>query len=148
MDKRSKEWKQMSAEDKKAYTEGLKNSKKSKGLGDTIEKITKATGIKTVVTALFGEDCGCEERKIKLNKIFRYQNKVECLEESEFIYLKDFFTRVKEVIHRNDQTKTLIIYNRVFNENRKASSCSSCWQSIINKLKILYYEYEIEEGES
>ena len=33
---------------------------KSKGLGDTIEKITKATGIKKVIEKVTGEkDCGC-----------------------------------------------------------------------------------------
>lgn len=46
---------------------------KSKGLGDTIEKITKATGIKKVVDALPG-DCGCNKRKEALNKAFPYKN--------------------------------------------------------------------------
>ena len=48
---------------------------KSKGLGDTIEKITKATGIKKVVNAVnkvTGKDCGCNKRKQTLNKIFPY----------------------------------------------------------------------------
>lgn len=43
---------------------------KSKGLGDTIEKITMITGIKKVVDTISeatGTDCGCEERKAKLN---------------------------------------------------------------------------------
>ena len=44
----------------------------SKGLGDTIEKITTVTGIKSVVKRVFGKDCGCEERKTKLNKIINY----------------------------------------------------------------------------
>ncbi len=51
---------------------------KSKGLGDTIEKITKATGIKTVVdkvSKVTGKDCGCGKRKEKLNKIFPYYYK-------------------------------------------------------------------------
>ncbi len=51
---------------------------KSKGLGDTIEKITKATGIKKVVEAVSeatGKDCGCGERKDTLNRVFPYQNK-------------------------------------------------------------------------
>ena len=42
-------------------------------LGDTIEKITEATGIKAVVekaSEITGKDCGCEERKEKLNKLF------------------------------------------------------------------------------
>ena len=48
---------------------------KSKGLGDTVEKITKATGIKKVVDTVSkatGKDCGCNARKNKLNKIFPY----------------------------------------------------------------------------
>lgn len=43
---------------------------KSKGLGDTIEKITIATGIKTVVDTISeatGKDCGCSKRKERLN---------------------------------------------------------------------------------
>ena len=53
---------------------------KSKGLGDTVEKITKATGVKSLVeyvTAdiLKSDDCGCEKRKTKLNKMFPYKNK-------------------------------------------------------------------------
>jgi len=49
--------------------------KKSKGLGDTIEKITKATGIKKVVDKVSkaaGKDCGCAKRKETLNRFFPY----------------------------------------------------------------------------
>ena len=46
----------------------------SKGLGDTIEKVTVAIGIKPVVERVFGKDCGCEERKEKLNKLIPYKN--------------------------------------------------------------------------
>ena len=49
---------------------------KSKGLGDSIEKITKATGIKALVEKYTRPrgGCGCEKRKDKLNKIFPYKN--------------------------------------------------------------------------
>lgn len=43
---------------------------KSKGLGDTIEKITAATGIKYAVETVAkatGKDCGCGARKDALN---------------------------------------------------------------------------------
>ena len=43
---------------------------KSKGLGDSIEKFTKATGIKKVVdtvSKIVKKDCGCGERKNTLN---------------------------------------------------------------------------------
>ena len=46
---------------------------KSKGLGDDIAKITKATGIKAIVdkvSEVTGVPCGCDERQEKLNKWF------------------------------------------------------------------------------
>jgi hypothetical protein len=52
---------------------------KSKGLGDSIEKFTTATGIKKVVETVAkatGKDCGCKKRKDALNRAFPYkQNK-------------------------------------------------------------------------
>ena len=52
--------------------------KKSKGLGDTIAKITKATGIKKVVDTVaktVNKDCGCDKRQDTLNRLFPYNNK-------------------------------------------------------------------------
>jgi len=49
---------------------------KSRGLGDTIEKITKATGIKSIVEGaarVVKKDCGCGKRKDTLNKMFPYK---------------------------------------------------------------------------
>jgi|TARA_R110001606_G_scaffold388706_1_gene554258 hypothetical protein len=48
---------------------------KSKGLGDTIEKVTKATGIKKVVETVSkatGKPCGCNQRRDSLNRMFPY----------------------------------------------------------------------------
>tara|TARA_B110000977_G_scaffold198219_1_gene282572 strand:- start:236 stop:628 length:393 start_codon:yes stop_codon:yes gene_type:complete len=51
--------------------------KNSKGLGDTIAKITNATGIDKLaesVAKLAGqEDCGCNSRREKLNNLFPYK---------------------------------------------------------------------------
>ena len=50
-------------------------NKKSKGLGDSIEKFTKATGIKRFVNKIAkatGKDCGCNKRKDTLNRFFPY----------------------------------------------------------------------------
>jgi len=47
----------------------------SKGLGDTIEKITTTTGIKTVVDKVsegLNIPCGCQKRKEALNNMFPY----------------------------------------------------------------------------
>jgi hypothetical protein len=49
---------------------------KSKGLGDTIEKITKVTGIKKVVETVAkaaDKDCGCSKRRDALNRAFPYK---------------------------------------------------------------------------
>ena len=49
----------------------------SKGLGDTIEKFTKYTGIKSLAQmtakAVGKSDCGCNKRKKTLNKMFPYK---------------------------------------------------------------------------
>lgn len=49
----------------------------SRGLGDTVAKITEATGIKKVVDTIAeatGTDCGCSKRQEKLNEMFPYNN--------------------------------------------------------------------------
>ncbi len=45
----------------------------SKGLGDSIEKFTTATGIKKLADKIPG-GCGCKARKEKLNQMFPYKN--------------------------------------------------------------------------
>lgn len=50
--------------------------RKSRGLGDTIAKVTEATGIKKavkVVATILDADCGCDKRQEKLNKRFPYK---------------------------------------------------------------------------
>jgi hypothetical protein len=50
---------------------------KSKGLGDSIEKFTKRTGIKSLANMTFKaagiKDCGCAKRKRWLNQQFPYK---------------------------------------------------------------------------
>jgi hypothetical protein len=52
---------------------------KSRGIGDSIEKITRATGLKSlteIATSAMGiEDCGCDKRKEWLNNQFPYKTK-------------------------------------------------------------------------
>jgi hypothetical protein len=56
----------------------MEKKTKSKGLGDTIEKFTRAFGLDKLakkVAKLFGkEDCGCTRRRDKLNEILPYKN--------------------------------------------------------------------------
>jgi hypothetical protein len=58
---------------------GTSNKTKSKGLGDTIAKITNTFRIDKLVeevTEKIGkEDCGCKKRQEKLNDMFPYRGK-------------------------------------------------------------------------
>lgn len=52
--------------------------KRSKGLGDTISKITHSLKIDKVAEAVAklagAEGCGCDKRKEYLNELFPYEN--------------------------------------------------------------------------
>jgi hypothetical protein len=126
----------------KAYKEWKKNhSKASKGIGDTVAKITKATGIDKAVKFIAGEDCGCEERKEVLNHIFPYQKPL-CLTEDEFDFLQMTFEIDKRTVLPNTQQHLLNIYNRVFKDNREMTNCSSCFlNGVYKKLERVYKEY-------
>jgi len=134
LDKRSKEYKE--------YISSIPNDNISKGVGDTVEKILTKTGIKSLVHLVFGPDCGCDQRKEKLNKMFPY--KVECLTEEEYMYLDELFKRLSSTILKSDQDIIIPMYNRIFNTKQKPTQCSTCWRNIIESLKKLYITYKEE----
>jgi len=111
---------------------------KSKGLGDTIEKITTATGIKAAVKAVVGEDCGCDERRDKLNKIFPYSRQPECLTQEEITYLSSGVLR-KNTLNHDQRLKIAEIHARVFNHKYDVPcTCSpKIWMQWIRELKEL-----------
>lgn len=119
-----------------------RSRRRSKGIGDTVEKITEATGIKKVVemfTEATGIDCGCDERKEKLNKLFPYR-KPECLTADEYQFLGPIFN--KSQIRPEEQGKINEIYNRVFHDKVKQTGCAPCLSTRINELHQVYDTYE------
>jgi hypothetical protein len=118
-----------------------KHSLESKGLGDTIQKITKATGIEKAVKFIAGEDCGCDARQEKLNKLFP-SNKPKCLEEDEYNLLADAVESKKNRFTGDEQKQFINIFERVF--NTKVVGCSSCAfkSTVYNKLEQLYKNYK------
>lgn len=55
--------------------ENINTMPQDRGLGDTIERITKATGVKKVAETIskkMGKDCGCGQRRDSLNRMFPY----------------------------------------------------------------------------
>lgn len=147
IDKRSKdyrEYKQWKATQVDEDYESHKKSveEQSKGLGDTIAKITKATGIDKVVKFIAGEDCGCDERKEKLNKEFKYRN-VRCLKEDDYKYLTNFLANKGTTISYDDRFRVIGIYNYVFSTNEKrTTSCSSCISKIVKNLERYMKNYQ------
>ena len=111
--------------------------KKSKGLGDSIEKALKATGIDKVAKKVLGDDCGCDKRRDTLNKMFPY-NKVRQFTEDEQKIYEEVIDRTKGTITGKDQAILVKLYNKVFNANKKPSSCTSCVQQTLAKLKKVY----------
>tara|TARA_R110002012_G_scaffold114166_1_gene260781 strand:+ start:823 stop:1191 length:369 start_codon:yes stop_codon:yes gene_type:complete len=114
-------------------------TKKSKGLGDSIERITRASGIKAVVdkvSELTGIDCKCQERKEALNKLYPYSRQMT---EDEMKIYEEVLPRTKDNrISGNDQSTMVMLYNKVFNANKKTSSCGSCVKETLSKLKKVY----------
>ena len=111
----------------KAYKEWKKNhAKSSEGLGDTVEKITKATGIKKAVDTVFQKlekSCGCDERKKKRHELFRYR-KPECLTESEFDLIKTAVDTNKNKFTPSEQEEYKNIYERIFKVKVECTPCS------------------------
>jgi hypothetical protein len=122
----------------------LVRSTESQGLGDTIEKVFKATGISKVAKWLLGEDCGCEERKEKLNKLFPYK-KPKCLTEDEYNFLITFYDERSSRLKPTEQASILRIYNRVFGIRQEPTRCADCWRRILSELEKVIQTYEQDE---
>ena len=135
LDKRTKEYKEY-----KAFKE-----EQSLGLGDDIANITKATGLDKVANSIakaFGyDDCGCEARKERINKLFRYE-RPDCLTEDEFVYLSEFFDKSRTRVSIKEQRELLAIFNRVFRTNEQPTNCSSCYLDREKKLRVLIKEHK------
>tara|TARA_R110000744_G_scaffold365126_1_gene473863 strand:- start:55 stop:456 length:402 start_codon:yes stop_codon:yes gene_type:complete len=125
----------------KAYKKYKANfDKKSKGLGDKVEKVFEKTGIAKIAKWALGEDCGCDERKAKLNKLYP-ANKPECLTEDEFLYLDSVIGKTSQ-IKVEDQKQLLKIYNRIFKDRATFTNCGSCFlNGVYKKLKTILNEY-------
>tara|TARA_R110001632_G_scaffold169848_1_gene288930 strand:+ start:594 stop:1004 length:411 start_codon:yes stop_codon:yes gene_type:complete len=125
----------------KAYKEWKKKHQAdSVGLGDTVAKITKASGIEKAVKFLAGEDCGCDKRKEVLNHIFPYQKPL-CLTEIEYNYLDSKIDKLSTVTIE-EQKHLLGIYNRVFKDTRELTACGSCFlNGVWKKLERIFKEY-------
>ena len=94
---------------------------KSKGLGDSIAKLTEAVGIKPCV--------GCEKRKNILNKLFPFKQ-VNALNRTQI--------KLISKLDSLSDMELIKIYNDVFNTNLDISTFNeNIRKAVINDLKIL-----------
>ena len=125
---------------KKAVVLEILGDAASTGLGDAVEKLTEATGIKAVVNAVASAldvDCGCKARKEDLNKLFP-NRKLNDLLTDQYEWLEDYFSTKKTSVNREQQLRLVDIYNHVFNSRRQVSNCSPCVMSVTNELRKIY----------
>ena len=118
----------------------MARGRKPKGLGDTIEQITTATGIKAVVdkiSEVTGINCGCEERKELLNKIWTYR-KPNCLSNESVEWLNTFLPNKPNQLTIKQQEKLKLIYKETFNIDFQSTSCGSCWRDMIREIERVY----------
>jgi hypothetical protein len=113
----------------------------SKGLGDRIAQFTKATGIDKAVKAVV-KDCGCEERRAKLNAIFPGRN-VEMAEE-DFQAFGELLPSIEDSkksgarLSRAQWRDIYGIFNRTFNANERPCNCTGKNKSMVEKLQRAY----------
>ena len=118
----------------------MPRGRKPKGLGDTIEQITTATGIKAVVdkiSEVTGIDCGCEKNKEFLNKIWTYR-KPNCLSNESVEWLSTFLPNKPNQLTIKQQEKLKVIYKETFNIDFQSTSCGSCWRDMIREIERVY----------
>ncbi len=110
---------------------------KSKGLGDSIEKITTATGIKKAVDTLSditGIDCGCTQRKERLNKLFP-SNAPEMSDErinEAYLFIYNLNGHRLTFLQREKLSELHKIY---IDPKTKITSCPPCLRRQIADLK-------------
>jgi hypothetical protein len=114
--------------------------KKSKGIGDDIAKLTSAMGIDKLAKKVLGEDCGCEERKKKLNQLFPHFKNIRQFTEDELKIYDEVIPLIEKQGRITREQKTIVntLYRSVFGNNPQWKSCSPCNKQIMDNLKKVY----------
>tara|TARA_R100000664_G_C2746999_1_gene134611 strand:- start:1245 stop:1598 length:354 start_codon:yes stop_codon:yes gene_type:complete len=110
----------------------------SRGLGDSIEKITKITGLKKLTEAIVGEDCGCKERKEWLNKHFPYTQGMDKEQQSIYKRIKKSIEDHKGILKKEQQDAMNILYQQVFKKKIEPTRCTPCIADRLRKLEAIY----------
>ena len=112
-------------------------------MGDVVESITTATGIKAAVdwfSEATGIDCGCDARKEKLNRLFPFKAP-ECLTQAEYEFLGTVIGKHKLTSTQREEIAK--IHARTFRHKMVVPcTCSpKLWASWMNELTALHSTY-------
>ena len=102
---------------------------KSTGLGDTVEKVFRKTGVDKLAKAVLGEDCGCDKRQELLNDLFPY-GKYNAPTDEELDIIEWLFEKSRNTISGSMVKEVYSVYNRIFNDKLQPTSCSSCFKPV------------------
>ena len=122
-DRRSKEFRLMKEE--------FASQKEIRGLGDAVEAFTKATGIKAIVdkvSDVLGVDCGCDDRRERLNNLLpRGRKQVRCMTDEEYVSYGEFMSTRKAGRLEADEVKYLMaLYTKIYNRKWAKVRCTQC----------------------
>mgnify|MGYP003649688371 CR=1 FL=1 len=122
-DKRSKEYRELK--------EAFASQNEINGLGDVVEAFTKATGIKAIVdkvSDVLGVDCGCDERRERLNNLLpRGRKQVRCMTDEEYVSYGEFMsTRKAGRLEANEVKYLMALYTKIYNRKWRKVRCTQC----------------------
>lgn len=120
---------------------------KSGGVGTTISNVLEKTGVKALVEIFVdGKDCGCEQRKEKLNNLLPYRFKARCLTEQEYNTYKDFIETRTLKMSAEQVNYICELYASVFSRQVWKPDCAGCNAKtiigMIDKLDKVFESYE------
>lgn len=132
----------------------------SEGLGDTVEKITRKTGIKKAAkwfSDKTGIDCGCEERRAKLNALIRYRRTINCMTLAQYDrWAKERSAILKQV--KANGTITPEQLQAVYNIHKALFGyplefpCPSCkgslqlWLTMVKQVETVWLSFNTTKG--
>jgi len=126
----------------KEYKEFIK--KNPQGLGDRIANFTSKIGLDKLVD----DDCGCDERREKLNDLFPTRFKARrCFNDDELQWYDNYYkTRTLNLVTADELKKLVIMHEQIFNwkVNGLCHNCSGSAKiikSMIDRLDKMYLSY-------
>jgi len=123
---------------------------RSQGLGDDIEKFLNQPLMKPITEKVKkllwknSEDCGCDERKDKLNALFPRRQPL-CMTEEEYNWWTAFRDKNSTEIMPDETNYIAQMYTRLFQRKKIYHPCHcnpKAWQEMINHLNYIWDTYQ------